>query len=110
MAKQIIILGVSTDNIMLNVSCVFWFPITSGAKAQASGSAWAGATTGENTAIQNGSVQEEQNTFSFPVGLAVANIKAFLVQYWTNRNARVNGVGQGLFASVFDDSVTGWSA
>jgi hypothetical protein len=110
MAKQIIILGAAADNIMLNVSCAFWFPISSGAKAQISGSVWAGASGAENTAIQNGSVQEEQNTFSFPVGLAVANIKAFLLQYWTNRNARIAGVGQALYAGVYEDSVTSWSA
>jgi hypothetical protein len=110
MAKQIIILGAAAENIMLNVSCAFWFPITSGAKAQVSGSVWASASVAENTAIQNGSVQEEQATFSFPVGLATANIKAFLLQYWTNRNARINGVGQALYAGVFDDSVSSWSA
>jgi hypothetical protein len=110
MAKQIIILGSVSDNIMLNASCLFWFPITSGAKAQSSGSVWSGASTAENTAIQNGSVQEEQGNFSFPVGLPVANIKAFLLQYWVNRNARINGVGQGLYANVYDDSITNWSA
>jgi hypothetical protein len=110
MAKQIIIIGAAADNIMLNVSCVFWFPVTSGVKTQSSGSVWTGASTAENTAIQNGSVQEEPTSFSFPVGLAAANVKAFLLQYWTNRNARIAGVGQALYSGVFDDSVSGWSA
>jgi hypothetical protein len=110
MSKQIIIIGAASDNIMLSVSCVFWFPVASGAKAQTNGSVWTGASTAENTAIQNGSVQEEQTSFSFPVGLAVASVKAFLLQYWTNRNARIGGVGQALYANVFEDSVNGWSA
>jgi hypothetical protein len=110
MAKQIIVLGASTDPILTSISCVFWYPITSGTKAQANGSLWANASAAENTAIQNGTVLEESRGFQFPSGLTAANIKAFLVQYWTNRNAQINGVGPGLFANVFDDSVTGWSA
>lgn len=109
MAKEIIVLGTSTDPVVMTVDCVFWYPITSGQKAT-SGSVWSGASTAENTAIQGGSVLEEVRSFQFPVGFATANIKAYLVQYWVNRNTQINGVGPGLYQNVYDDSVTGWSA
>ena len=92
------------------MSCVFWYPISSGGLAQASGSAWSGASAGENTAIQNGSVLEEQQTFQFPVGTTPANIEAQLLQLWTNRNTQLGGKGPAQFAGVFNDSATGWSA
>ena len=110
MAKEIIILGATQNSLWTNVNAVFWYAITSGAKTQTNGSLWSGAITAENTAIQAGTVLEEQNFFQFPTGLATANMKAFLLQYWTNRNAQVNGVGPGLYQNVFDDSITGWSA
>ena len=110
MSKQIIILGVTTTPVLQSINCVFWYPITSGKVLVSGTSAWSGASAAENTAIQNGSVLEEINAFQFPVGYATAAIKTFLVQYWTNRNAAINGVGPGLYNGVFDDSVTGWSA
>jgi hypothetical protein len=110
MAKEIVILGSSQNSLYTTVNAVCWFAITSGAKTQTNGSAWGGASTAENTAIQAGTVLEEQNSFQFPTGLPTANMKAFLVQYWTNRNAQINGVGPGLYQNVFDDSITGWSA
>lgn len=110
MAKQIIVLGASQNSLWTNISVALWYPITSGAKAVTNGSTWSGASAAENTAIQNGSVLEEQNTFQFPTSVAVANIKAFLQQYYINRSIQIGGVGPGLFANVFDDSVTGWSA
>jgi hypothetical protein len=110
MAKQIIVLGASQNSLWTSVNAVLWFPITSGVKAQTTGSAWAGASAPENAAIQAGTVLEEQGSFNFPTGLAVASIKDFLLTYYARRNAQINGVGQGLYAGVFDDSVTGWSA
>lgn len=109
MAKEIIILGASADSIMLNVNALFWFSITSGAQPQANGSAWGGASALENQAIQNGAVLEEQKTFSFPTGLVPTAIKAFLVQYWNNRNAELGGQGPALFGGVNFDSTAGWS-
>ncbi len=97
MSNQIIILGSSINSVMLTLNLVFWYPITSGQKTTAGVSAWPNASTAENTAIQNGSILEEGASFSFPVGTAVANIEAYLLQYWTNRNAQLNGVGPGLY-------------
>jgi hypothetical protein len=110
MSKQIIILGVSTTPVINAVSAVFWYPITSGKQTVTGVSAWSGASAAENSAIQSGSVLEEQRNFDFPVGLPAATIKSFLLQYWTNRNTQLNGVGPALFSGVYDDSVTGWSA
>lgn len=110
MAKQIIVLGVSQNSLWTNVNAVLWYPITSGMKVTVSGSAWAGVSVPENTAIQNGTVLEEQSSFQFPTSLPVVNIKAFLVQYYANRLAQIGGVGPGLYQNVFDDSITGWSA
>lgn len=111
MAKRVIVLGANISNtVSINVTAVFWYPISTGASAQASGSAWPGASQAENTAIQNGSVLEEQISLQFPNGTPKANIEAQLLQYWTNRNGQINGQGPAMFAGVFNDSVSGWSA
>lgn len=110
MSKEIIILGVSIVASSTTVNGLGWFAITTGAKPQASGSLWSGASAAENTAIQNGTVLEETFSFIFPTGLAVASIKAYLNAYWTARNAQIAGVGPNQFNGVFFDSVTGWSA
>jgi hypothetical protein len=111
-AKEIIIAGVDEQSSpgTLTVSGWFWFPITSGIKTQTNGSAWSGASAAENTAIQNGTVQEVAFARSYPAGLPTANIKADLQQAWGNKNAQIGGVGPAQFANVFFDSSTGWSA
>jgi len=111
MAKQAIVLGVNQSSLFTSVSAVFWFPVTQSgtAKAVSGGSAWSGATAGENTAIQNGTVIEEQQSFQFPTGLAAASIKDFLLTYWTRRNAQIGGVGPNLYNGVFVDAGV-WSA
>jgi hypothetical protein len=112
MANQIIILGSSLNSVMLNINLVFWYPITSGQAATSGVSAWPKASAAENTAIQNGSILEEVTSFSFPVGTPVANIEAFLLQYWTNRNAQIGGIGPGLYqnygytGSAWTNSIT----
>jgi hypothetical protein len=53
---------------------------------------------------------EEQQGYFFPLGVTGAAIEAQLLQAWTNRNAQINGQGPALFANVFNDSITGWSA
>lgn len=110
MSKQIIVLGVTTTPVIQNVAAAFWFPITSGKLPVSGTSAWPGASAAENTAIQSGSVVEELTSFQFPVGFPTAEMKIFLQNYWTNRNTAINGVGPGLYNSVFWDSVSGWSA
>ena len=111
--KQIIVLSKTTTETEVTYSCLFWFPITTKPAPQTAGSAWApitGATTGasaaENTAIQNGTVKEEANEFTFPVGLAVGNIEAFLQQAWTNRNNELSGIGAYQFEGSYFDGTT----
>lgn len=100
MATQIIITGAVNGGVMSSMTVVFWYPVTVGAKAVAGVSAWASASAAENTAIQNGSIIEEVQTFQFPSGLSAANVEAFLNQYFTNRNAQINNIGPGLFANI----------
>lgn len=109
MAKQVIILGKTTNDVWDNLQLLLWFPITAAGtlKTQANGSAWPKASASENQAIQTGAVQEEVFTVPVPVGLSASNpaaVEAWLQQMWINRNAQINGVGEGQFANVVDDS------
>lgn len=108
-AKQIIVLGQQQTGTEIVINVVFWYPITSGALAQTKGSAWTGASAAENTSIQNGSVLEEGQSFSFPVGTTSTTIKDVLNKAWTQRNTALGGVGPNMFNGIFFDSVTGWS-
>ena len=89
--KQIIVLSQSTSETEVNYNVLFWHPITKNPVAQTAGSVWVasgtslGASTAENQAIQAGTIREEGHGFTFPVGLSVAAIEAFLQQAWTNQ-------------------------
>lgn len=112
--KRIIVLTSSSNGVELNVSGVMWFVITTGARPQTSGSLWiasgtsSGASTAENTAIQNGTIYEEVFSRSFPVGTATATIQSALIQAWIDRNAQINGNGANVFYGVAYDG-TSWS-
>jgi hypothetical protein len=109
-AKQIIVLGQQQTGTQIVINVVFWYPITSGALAQTKGSLWVGASAAENTAIQNGTVLEESQSFDFPVGTTATTIKDVLNKAWTQRNTALGGVGPNMFNGIFFDSVSGWSA
>lgn len=110
MAKQVIALSKSEAGILTTYEVAFWFPITTGAEAQTNGSVWSGASAAENTAIQNGSVREKVESFSFPTGVAASVIEGFLQQYWTNMNAQINGVGpKQIYGSYYDPAAGGWT-
>jgi hypothetical protein len=108
--KQIIVLGLTQNGTQITVQAAFWYPISVGALAQTSGSKWTAASTAENTAIQNGSILEEVQSFSFPVGTTTATIKDVLNKAWTQRNTALGGVGPNQYNGIFFDSVSGWSA
>lgn len=110
MAKKVICLGKSSNAGSDNYSFAMWYPITSGALARTAGSQWAGASTAESAAIQNGSVLEELESFPVPTGIAPTTIKDIAVCRWAVRNAELNSVGPAQYNGVYDDSVTGWSA
>jgi hypothetical protein len=110
MAKQIVVLSQDSNGTEVSYTVALWFPITSGARVQTSGSVWTGASAAENSAIQAGTVKEETVGRSFPVGTTAAAIKSVLQQMWTERNAQINGIGPNVFYGIFFDSVTGWSA
>jgi hypothetical protein len=111
MAKQIIVLTQSSDGTNVTYQFAFWFPITAGITQQPTvTSQWAGASTGDNTAIQNGTIKEEIYLHTFPIGTSTATIKAVVNQAWTLRNTQLAGIGPNQFFGVFFDSVNGWSA
>lgn len=110
MAKQIIVLGKSTNGPFDNYQFAFWYQITTGAKAQTGGSVWPGASAAENTAIQNGLVLEEVENITVPVNSATTTVKDLANKRWTTRNGEVNGIGPAQYNGVFFDSISGWSA
>jgi hypothetical protein len=115
MAKKLVVLSQTTNGIMQNYSVAFWFPITSTPRPQTNGSVWiasgtsTGASAAESAAIQAGTVVEEVQAFSFPVGLVTSAIQSYLVQFWTNRNVQINGVGGNQYFGTSFDGVT-WSS
>ena len=113
--KRIIVLTQNSNETEISYSGLFWIPITSGVRIQTSGSNWsasggsAGASTAENTAIQNGSIAEVAWGYSFPVGTSVGTIEAFLQQAWANKNAEINGIGPNQYYGSWWDGTT-WSS
>jgi hypothetical protein len=107
MAAEIIILSVTQTESELQVSCLFWFAITSGVRTQTAGSAWvasgssAGASAAQNSAIQAGTILEESHNFTFPIGTSQATVENYLQQAWTNRNGQINGVGPNLYYGAY---------
>jgi hypothetical protein len=95
--KQVIVIQQSTNGDQVCYQVANWYPISSGAQAQTAGSRWTGASTAENTAIQNGSVLEEVNQRCFPVAQDVTTIKATLQRFWAVRNGLIGGIGPAQF-------------
>lgn len=110
--KRVIVMAVSSNGTELNASGVMWFPITSGARPQTGGSQWiasgssSGASTAENTAIQNGSIYEEPFGRTFPIATPAATMEAVLQQAWTLRNTQINGIGSNIYYGVNWDGTT----
>lgn len=110
MAKQVIVLSQASNGITTTYQVAFWYPATTGIATQANGSVWSGALTTESAAIQAGTVLEEVEEFTFPTGTAGANIEAYLLQHWTNRNAQIGGVGpHQYYGSYYDPAAGGWT-
>jgi hypothetical protein len=113
--KQIIVLSQSTSETEVAYTVLFWYPITKQPVPQTAGSAWVasgtstGAASAENQAIQAGTIKEEARGFTFPVGLTVSAIEAFLQQTWANRNAELNGQGPNQYYGSYFDG-TAWGA
>ena len=108
-AKQIIVLTEQTSETEVSYNVLFWFPITLNPVARTAGSTWtasgtsAGASAAENAAVQNGSIIEEQHSYSFPVGTLVSAIQAVLQAAWARRNAQIAGQGANQFYGAFFD-------
>ena len=114
-AKQIIVLTEETNETEVSYGVLFWFPITLNPLARTAGSTWtasgssAGATAAENTAVQNGSILEEEHSYSFPVGTPVSAIQAILQAAWAKRNAQIAGQGANQYYGDYFDG-TAWGA
>ena len=110
--KQIIVLDQSSSELSVSYRVAFWYPITLNAVTQTAGSVWVasgtslGASAAENTAIQTGTIREEVQNFSFPVGTPVSAIEAVLQQAWAKRNAQIAGQGANQFYGNFWDGVS----
>lgn len=111
--KQIVVLDESSNGTQVNYRVAFWFAVTLNPVPQTAGSVWVpsgtsvGAAVAENTAIQAGTIKEELQSFSFPVGTPVTAIEAVLQQAWVKRNAQINGQGANHFYGSFYDG-TAW--
>jgi len=115
--KRVIALSVQPNGSSIIITAAFWYNITSGITPKPTASSqWIaspnspGASTADNTAIQNGTVIEEVELFPFPLGVQPTTIKDVLVSRWTVRNGELNGQGPDIYYGIFNDSVTGWSA
>lgn len=107
--KQIVVLDENSNGTEVFYRVAFWYPITASAVPQTAGSVWVpsgtsvGASAAENTAIQAGTIKEEVQSFSFPVGTPVAAIEAVLQQAWAKRNGQIAGQGANHFYGAFYD-------
>lgn len=108
MAKQIIIVTSQRQASNIAYTIAFWYPITQSLSPQSSGSQWSKASTQENSAIQNGSVLEEIESFTFPLNIQLGTIKDTLSSRWVLRNGQIAGVGPGQWLDINYDN--GWSA
>jgi hypothetical protein len=113
-AKQIITLETNTaDGGQISVRVAMWFPVTAGKELPRPDmlkSAWSGASAGEMTALQTGTVVEETRTFNFPNSYTVTQIKAALVAAYATRATYLATLPfQGQYYGIFYDGAT-WSA
>lgn len=114
MAKQIIVLDVNNNQSggSTFVRAVFWFPVVNNPipRTSITASAFPGASAGEITALQNGSVLEEVRSLEFPSGLADATLAARVQEFYTARaNWYAGQIPPGkYFGQYYDGSV--WHA
>jgi hypothetical protein len=115
MAKQIVVQrvvsGPGGDNA---VTFVLWLAVAAGREVPIAGgvSAWAGASTAENTAIAAGQVIEESYQIQYPVAMTKAQIQTDLLSRFTARQAQITArVNPNVYFGVYyDPAATGWSA
>jgi|SRR5215472_5169653 len=66
-------------------------------------SAWVGATTTDNTNLQNGSVVEQVTTQRVPAGAGIGQIENFLQNLWQNYQNSINTANPWLhYGSTWD--------
>ena len=115
MAKEVIVLTVTADTFgQTVVNYLLWLPVPNGQQIALGTnvqSAWIGASSAENVAIQQGTVIEEAYQVKYPNTYSEVTIEADLVARYASRlavfQARVNPLA---FYGIYYDSATGWSA
>lgn len=123
MAADIMILSITPAEAgFVNLNVLFWIVIANPYPVPGAQSAYPAVGTDPNTttvvaALQNGTLIEEQHSFSFPLNWITtqwAAIEALLVAYLVAKKAVRTGTlaalpDPGLKYKVFHDSGTGWS-
>jgi hypothetical protein len=107
-AKRVIWLQTYTVGGGFQVNYLLWLTTTAGVPGKTS--AWSGASTAENNALQSGAFIEVQRpSFFFPLGASLAQAEALLSLDWTaQENLQTgSGVAPGSFFGNFNDGV-GW--
>ena len=72
-------------------------------------SAWSGASTAENTAIQAGQIVEKVDHFSAPAGTTIAQIQAILIAAWNVWQNHITNENPWSRYGTFFDGTT-WTA
>jgi len=122
MAKQVVLLEISENQPgIVNLRCVFWFPITSGYPIPNFVSAYPDIGTTDSdvlTALRTGTMIEEVQVFQFPtssITTAWSTVELIIAAFYTSRKNYRSGIvsalpDPGSKYKVFNDSATGWSA
>lgn len=122
MAKDIVLLDIQqVIGGIVQIRCVFWFPVTNAYPAPTATSAYPAINTTDPailSAIQAGTVLEETMTLQFPTSTITNNwatVETIILAFYNERkNYRAGTVAAlpdpGLKYKIAHDSVTGWSA
>jgi len=112
MAKEVIILEVNTNTPnQMAVHYLLWLTSTKPVPRPNFNSQWTGASAGETSALQAGTVVEESYSVTFPQSFGTGNIKTFVQDHYNDRQAYFTSQTQpGQYYGVYYDSSTGWSA
>ena len=115
MAKQIIILNVSTQsqNGLIGVRYLLWLTTASPVVIPGGASQWLGASAAENAAIAAGTTIEEGYSLQLPFNLSKVQLEALLNLHYTARQNEFTAQPQPgvVFGVFYDPALTpAWSS
>jgi hypothetical protein len=120
--KDIVVLNIDqVQGGVVQIRCVFWFPIANGYPNPNATSAYPAINTTDPavfTALQAGTMLEEVYSLQFPTSTINNNwstVEAIILAFYTERKNYRGGVtaaipDPGAKYKVYHDSTTGWSA